>query len=102
MSAVASEGVKIKNKLQEAETYYSMGMINDSLVIYDQILATGAAIDPEELARIRERANQLKNEILNNNAKPSPSLSEGDLYLIKKSIFSIMGKQIILYIDMHY
>jgi len=88
MSAVASEGVKIKNKLQEAETYYSMGMINDSLVIYDQILATGAAIDPEELARIRERANQLKNEILNNNAKPSPSLSEGDLYLIKKSISS--------------
>ena len=88
MSAVASEEIKIKNKIQEAETYYSMGMLDDSLSIYDQILTAGAAIDPEELTRIRERVNQLKNEVLNNNAKPGPSLSEGDLYLIKKSISS--------------
>ena len=86
MSAVASEGIKIKNKIQEAETYYSMGMLDDSLSIYDQILASGAAIDQEELTRIRERVNQLKNEVLNNKAKPGPSLSEGDLYLINKSI----------------
>jgi len=86
MSAAASEGIKIKNKIQEAETCYSMGMLDDSLSIYDQILAAEAAIDPEELTRIRERVNQLKNEVLNNKAKPGPSLSEGDLYLIKKSM----------------
>jgi len=86
MKAVASEKIKIKNKLQEAETYYSMGMLDDSLNIYDQILTAGAEIDQEELIRIRERVNQLKNEILNNKAKPGPSLSEGDLYLIKKTM----------------
>ncbi len=86
MSAVASEGIKIKNKIQEAETYYSMGMLDDSLSIYNQVLAAGAAIDQEELTRIRERVNQLKIEILNNKAKPG--LSDGDLYLIKKSISS--------------
>jgi len=86
MSATASERIKIKNKIQEAETYYSMGMLNDSLSIYDQILSAGAAIDPEELTRIRERVNKLKNEVLNNKARPGPSLSEGDLDLIKKTM----------------
>lgn len=86
MKAVASEEIKIKNKIQEAETYYSMGMLNDSLSTYEQILASGASIDPEESARLKERVNQLKNELVNNNTKPGPSLSEGDLLLIKKSI----------------
>ncbi len=86
MSAAASEEIKIKNKIQEAETYYSMGMLNDSLSIYDQILASSAAIDTEELARIRERVNQLKNEVLNNKTKTAPRLSEGDLSLIKKTM----------------
>lgn len=86
MNTVASEGIKIKNRIQDAETCYSMGMLDDSLSIYNQILAASAAIDPEELTRIRERVNQLKNEVLNNKAKPGLSLSEGDLSLIKKSL----------------
>ncbi|RPH49823.1 MAG: type II/IV secretion system protein [Desulfobacteraceae bacterium] len=61
-------------------------MLNDSLSIYDQILASSAAIDTEELARIRERVNQLKNEVLNNKTKTAPRLSEGDLSLIKKTM----------------
>lgn len=86
MSAVAYEGKNVKSKIQEAETYYSMGMLDDSLSIYDQLLAKGAAIDPDELTRIRERVNQLKDEVVNNKAMPAPNLSEGDLYLIKKSM----------------
>jgi len=86
MSAVASEGIKIKSKIQEAETYYSMGMLNDALSIYTQILTAGGPIDPADLTRVRERVNQLKTELLNNKAKNGPSLSEGDLNLIKKTI----------------
>ncbi|MDQ1331512.1 MAG: Type secretion system protein, partial [Thermodesulfobacteriota bacterium] len=86
MSFAASEGIKIKSKIQEAETYYSMGMLNDALSIYNRILTEGGPIDPADLTRVRERVNQLKTELLNNRAKNGPSLSEGDLYLIKKTM----------------
>ena len=86
MNVIASEKIKIKNKIQEAETYYSMGMLEDSLSIYDQILSAGTAIDPEDLTCIRERVDKLKNDVLNNKTRPGPSLSEGDLNLIKKSL----------------
>ena len=96
MSALASEEINIKNKIQEAETYYSMCMLDDSLSVYDQILSMEAAIDPKELARIRERVNKLKNELLNNKETHGPSLSEGDIYLIKKSLSdTISAKDII-------
>ncbi len=88
MSDIASNGINIKNKIKEAETYYSMGMLGDSLNIYEQILANSNTMaDQNELAQIRERISRIKKNLsLNNMTKHSPDLTSAALSLIQKTM----------------
>ncbi|MBU1570964.1 MAG: Flp pilus assembly complex ATPase component TadA [Proteobacteria bacterium] len=88
MSNIASNGISIKNKIKEAETYYSMGMFSDSLNIYEQILANSNDMaDQNETAQIRERISRIKKNLsLNNITKPSPDLTNAALSLIQKAM----------------
>lgn len=88
MSNIASNGINIKNKIKEAETYYSMGMLGDSLNIYEQILANSDVItDQNEIAQARERVSRIKKNLsLNNITKHSPDLTNAALSLIQKTM----------------
>ncbi|MFO7666449.1 MAG: ATPase, T2SS/T4P/T4SS family [Desulfobacterales bacterium] len=88
MSDIASSGISIRNKIKEAETYYSMGMLGDSLNIYEQILANSNTMaDQNELAQIRERILQIKKDLsLNNITKQSANLTDAKLFLIQKTM----------------
>ncbi|MBU0544689.1 MAG: type II/IV secretion system protein, partial [Proteobacteria bacterium] len=88
MSNIASKGINIKNKIKEAETYYSMGMLNDSLNIYEQILANSNDMaDQNDIAQIRERISRLKKDLsINNITKPSPNLTNAALSLIQRTM----------------
>jgi len=88
MSDIALNGINIKNKIKEAETYYSMGMLSDSLDIYEQILANSNNMaDQNELAQIRERISRIKKDLsLNNVTKQSANLTNATLSLIQKTM----------------
>jgi type II secretory ATPase GspE/PulE/Tfp pilus assembly ATPase PilB-like protein len=88
MSSIASGGFNIKNKIKEAETYYSMGMLSDSLTIYEQILANSNDIsDRNEIAQIMERVSRIKKDLSSNDkTKHSTSLKNAALSLIQKTI----------------
>ncbi len=88
MSGIASSGINIKNKIKEAETYYSMGMLSDSLDIYEQILANSNNMaDQNELAQIGERISRIKKDLsLNNMTKQSANLTNATLSLIQKTM----------------
>ncbi len=93
MSNIASAGINIKNKIKEAETYYSMGMLGDSLNIYEQILANSDVItDQNEIAQVRERVSRIKKNLsLNNMTKHSPDLTSSALSLIQKTMSTRAG-----------
>ena len=88
MSNIASIGINIKNKIKEAETYYSMGMFGDSLNIYEKILANSNDMaDQNEIAQIRERISRIKQNLsLNDMTKNSPDLTNAALSLIQKTM----------------
>lgn len=86
MNTGSSREIQIKNKIKEAEIYHSMGMLDDSLNIYEQILADNSFADSSELTYIKEKATQIKKEVYNSKVKPGPDLSASDINLIEKSI----------------
>ncbi len=86
MNTSSSMEIQIKNKIKEAEMYYSMGMLDDSLHIYEQILADGSFTDSSGTVHIKKKVIQIRKEVLNNKEKLAPNLSESDITLIEKSI----------------
>lgn len=86
MTTSNSSEIQIKNKIKEAEIYYSMGMLDDSLHIYEQILADNSFADSIEITYIKEKATQIKKEVRINKIKHTPDLSASDILLIEKSL----------------
>ena len=74
----------IKPKIREAEVYHSMGLLDESLGIYEEILSGISEFDPYEIEDIKERANLLKEEIENH--KKARGQYEADIRIMKAEI----------------
>ena len=53
----------VSSKVKEAETYLSMGLLEESLVVYEQILTTPNELDRSMQETIRDKVTELKAEI---------------------------------------
>ena len=78
----------ISRKIKEAELYYAMGMLDESLLVYEALLVNGFSERPEDTRLIEEKAQELKREINALNKGSSCSLSSEEILLIKKTISS--------------
>jgi len=53
----------IDSRAKEAEAYYSHGLLNESLELYEQILSSTPKLDPNRQKLLKEKIQLLKNEI---------------------------------------
>jgi len=68
--------------------YYSMGMLDESLSVYEALLVDDFDRKPEDVRLIDEKTQQLKKEIDALNKDPSAKLSSEEILLIKKTVSS--------------
>jgi len=78
----------VSAKIKEAEMYYSMGMLDESLSVYEALLLDDLDRTPEDAGLIDEKTRQLKKEISAINNDTSPKLSSGEILLIKQTVSS--------------
>jgi len=75
----------IDSRMKEAEVYYSMGLLDESLGAYRELLAIVAEDDVARLDIIKERINSLTSEITVLEKDESEKLTTEDLSIIKKT-----------------
>ena len=61
--AQTAEKSDIKSKIKEAEACHSMGMIDEALSLYEQLLALSSADDDPDAETFRSKISQLRKEI---------------------------------------
>jgi len=81
-----SNKTNIDSKIKEAEVYHSMGLLADSLNVYEQILSYVPELDSDRMATIREKVSLLHREIEDLEQKESRSLSKEDISVIQKTL----------------
>jgi len=84
--AQAVEPNHIKLKIKEAETCHSMGMIEEALTLYEQVLSLSSDHDNTGQGSIRNKINMLRKEMeLQENAQ-NRGLSPEDISLFRKNL----------------
>jgi type II secretory ATPase GspE/PulE/Tfp pilus assembly ATPase PilB-like protein len=78
--------MEIKSKIKEADAYYSMGLLEESLGIYEGLLSGISPRDPTGMKTIKEKMHLLKEEIQNNNKSHADEISPEDASIIKKAV----------------
>ena len=76
----------IMSKINEAEVYHSMGLLKESLGIYEEILSDTTEFDPHEMESIKDRINLLRKAIKDHEKGPAQEISSECLSIIKKSL----------------
>jgi type II secretory ATPase GspE/PulE/Tfp pilus assembly ATPase PilB-like protein len=76
----------IKLKIKEAETCYSMGMIQEALNVYEQILAGLSEKDGQNLDTIRGKIDLLKKELDDRDQDQNQGVSLEDISIFKKTL----------------
>lgn len=78
--------IDIASKMKEAEVYYSMGLLDESLGVYKKIISNISDLLPQDLKKINEKIAQLKKEIKGNERRYARSISSEDVSIIKKAL----------------
>jgi type II secretory ATPase GspE/PulE/Tfp pilus assembly ATPase PilB-like protein len=73
-------------KLKEAETCYAMGMTEEALALYEQVIASGNSIPVEARQTLSEKVARLKQEIQDQKASEKKGLSAEHLSVFKKAL----------------
>jgi type II secretory ATPase GspE/PulE/Tfp pilus assembly ATPase PilB-like protein len=84
--AQTAEQNDIKTKIKEAEACRSMGMIDEALGLYEQILALSADEDAPSADTYRNKISQLRKEIEMREMAESQGLSAEDITLFRKNL----------------
>jgi type II secretory ATPase GspE/PulE/Tfp pilus assembly ATPase PilB-like protein len=82
--AVGQPNVKIK--IKEAETCYSMGMIQDALNVYQQVLSIAPIKDHETHEVVRQKIIEIKKEIEEQETAENKVVSAEDISIFKKTL----------------
>jgi tetratricopeptide (TPR) repeat protein len=76
----------IELKIREADTCHSMGMIDEALTLYEQVLSLSSGQDDQDLDLIREKLSQLRKEIEIREMAENQGLSAEDISLFRKNL----------------
>ena len=87
-SAQANMEIDIDSKIKEAEVYYSMGLLTESLGVYEQALSDIPEEDPAAREEITEKISVLKKEIVAQDEVDARNLSATDISNFKKTLSS--------------
>ena len=87
MNSIQANGkTDIESRLEEAETYYSMGLLDESLSIYENIISDISELDPQNRETINERINLLKKEAKEKEKRLSRTISPEDMSVIREAL----------------
>jgi type II secretory ATPase GspE/PulE/Tfp pilus assembly ATPase PilB-like protein len=76
----------IKLKKKEAEVYYSMGLYDESLCVYMEIVSNGPDVDPLDLKEINEKIISLKEKIDDNDSDQEEVMSSQHVEIVKQEL----------------
>jgi len=80
--------IDIDARRKEAELYHSMGLVKESLGVYELILSAIPERDVKLKETIRERVSQIKGEIAGREEDDVQNISTEDLTMVKKALSS--------------
>jgi type II secretory ATPase GspE/PulE/Tfp pilus assembly ATPase PilB-like protein len=80
--------MEITSKIKEADTYHSMGLLEESLGIYEGLLLGIPGLSSSEVECLNEKVRSLKNEIDNHKKDDALGMSSEDVSIIKKAVSS--------------
>lgn len=86
----------IQTRLNEAEVYRSMGLLGESLAIYERLLSRPFDLGPNVLEDIQDRVRWLKGELAEEEQGEGKSLSQKDIALIRDALSKEEGKGSVL------
>ena len=73
-------------KVREAEIYLSMGLLEESLLIYEQILSDAETVDDSTRQAISNKITEIRNEILTLEQVKHPSVSVEDIAFFRETL----------------
>jgi len=91
-----SEEMEIESKINEAEAYRSMGLLGESLAVYEQILSEIPEMGEVNRKTINEKITLLKNRIAELEEEAFEELSSRDLTLFREQLSSDKDVEAIL------
>ncbi|MBT8330922.1 MAG: Flp pilus assembly complex ATPase component TadA, partial [Deltaproteobacteria bacterium] len=80
------EPADIKLKIKEAETCHSMGMIEEALTLYEEVLTLSSGEDNGNSASIKNKIDNLRKELELREMAENQGLSEEDISLFRKNL----------------
>lgn len=78
--------VEISRKLREAEAYSSMGLIAESLKLYEEILSGIAGQNPQKMQFIKNKISKLKEKLKAGQDQVHPRASTANLSVMKQTL----------------
>jgi len=82
----AVEPQDVKLKIREAEVCYSMGMIQDALGVYEQIISGPPIKDNQLQETIQQKIGQLKKEVADQEESENRGVTAEDISIFKKTL----------------
>jgi type II secretory ATPase GspE/PulE/Tfp pilus assembly ATPase PilB-like protein len=84
--ALPIEQPDIKLKIKEADTCHSMGMIQEALTLYEEVLSLSSAEDDAANGNIKNKINSLRKELELQEMAGNQCLSAEDISLFRKNL----------------
>ena len=84
--AQTAEQIDIKTKIKEAEACHSMGMLDEALTLYEQILSLSSDDTDLDLETFRNKIDQLRKEQETREMADNQGLSAEDITLFRKNL----------------
>lgn len=73
-------------KMKEAETCHAMGMADEALKIYEQVITSSQGLPAQARQSLSEKVNRLRKEISDQQASEGQGLSPEDISLFRKTL----------------
>jgi len=81
----------VQGKIKEAEMYYSMGMLNEALSVYEALIDSGVESAADDTELISDKTHRIRDEIYKREENSSPRLSSQEILMIKQTVSSQGG-----------
>ena len=80
------EKIDLQFKLNEAEVYRSMGLLAESLNVYEKILSDTPKSDSSNREKVEQTIGQVKKEIVDEEQANVENVSTEDISILKKAV----------------
>ncbi len=87
MAAINAKGkTDVGSRIKEAETYYSMGLLDESLGVYEELISAISDDDAGNREAIQEKIDLLREEVKAKDKKLARTASSADISMIKETL----------------